>query len=154
LGMEILLKPARSITQVSVNVLIILLVFEVLITAHLLSPEKCGKDTHKQLGLPSCLVSRAFGIERCPSCGLTTSFALAVHGDLIGAWNCNHFSWPLLVALLGLGTISVASICKQSWRLWQKCFPFLIVATTLFLLTWLLILLRTIYQSSVVLGTG
>ena len=37
-------------------------------------------ETHRQLGLPSCQFYFLTGIP-CPSCGMTTSFALLMHGD-------------------------------------------------------------------------
>ena len=40
-------------------------------------------EAHRQLGLPSCQFYFLTGIP-CPSCGMTTSFALLMHGDL---WN-------------------------------------------------------------------
>lgn len=38
-------------------------------------------ETHRQLGLPSCQFYFMTGIP-CPSCGMTTSFALLMHGDV------------------------------------------------------------------------
>jgi hypothetical protein len=40
-------------------------------------------ETHTQLGLPSCQFYFVTGVP-CPSCGMTTSFALLMHGDI---WN-------------------------------------------------------------------
>jgi Protein of unknown function (DUF2752) len=40
--------------------------------------------THRQLGLPPCTFYVLTGGYPCPSCGMTTSFALLMHGDL---WN-------------------------------------------------------------------
>jgi hypothetical protein len=40
-------------------------------------------ETHRQLGLPSCQFYFVTGLP-CPSCGMTTSFALLMHGD---PWN-------------------------------------------------------------------
>ena len=40
-------------------------------------------ETHRQLGLPSCQFYFVTGVP-CPSCGMTTSFALLMHGD---PWN-------------------------------------------------------------------
>src|SRR5205085_6174191 len=37
--------------------------------------------THRQLGLPPCNFQRLTGLP-CPSCGMTTSFALLVRGDV------------------------------------------------------------------------
>jgi hypothetical protein len=40
-------------------------------------------ESHTQLGLPSCQFYFVTGVP-CPSCGMTTSFALLMHGD---PWN-------------------------------------------------------------------
>jgi hypothetical protein len=53
--------------------------------------------THRQLGLPPCGLKTLTGIG-CPACGMTTSFALLLHGDPAAAWRVN---WAgCLVALL------------------------------------------------------
>lgn len=46
-----------------------------------LRPDAAGHGTHTQLGLPPCTWATALG-EPCPTCGMTTSFAFAAHGDL------------------------------------------------------------------------
>jgi hypothetical protein len=56
--------------------------------------------THRQLGLPPCLMKQVTGLA-CPSCGMTTSFSLLMHGDISAAWTAN---WAgAIAALLGLG---------------------------------------------------
>lgn len=44
--------------------------------------------THRQLGLPPCTMLSTVGFP-CPSCGMTTSIALLVHGDLPAACRAN-----------------------------------------------------------------
>lgn len=44
--------------------------------------------THRQLGLPPCNFVSATGMP-CPSCGLTTSFALTVRADPVNAARAN-----------------------------------------------------------------
>lgn len=41
-------------------------------------------ETHRQLNLPECNFKALTGGYPCPSCGMTTSFALLVRGDV---WN-------------------------------------------------------------------
>ncbi len=53
----------------------------VLIAASL-SPDVRGHGTHEQLGLPSCGFLISTG-RPCPTCGMTTAFALAAHGHLL-----------------------------------------------------------------------
>lgn len=58
--------------------------------------------THEQLGLPECSFVTATGVP-CPSCGLTTSFALTVRADLANAARANWVG--LLLALFCLTLI-------------------------------------------------
>lgn len=44
--------------------------------------------THQQLGLPPCTFYFTTGLP-CPSCGMTTSFALLMHGDLLNSLRAN-----------------------------------------------------------------
>jgi len=45
-------------------------------------------ETHRQLGLPPCTFYEKTGVP-CPSCGMTTSFALLMHGDLGNSLRAN-----------------------------------------------------------------
>lgn len=56
--------------------------------ASTLTPDRQGYGTHQQLGLPPCSIRTLFGIP-CPTCGMTTSFAHFVRGDLVGACRVN-----------------------------------------------------------------
>ncbi len=53
-----------------------------------LTPEQQGYGTHQQLGLPPCSIRKLFGIS-CPTCGMTTSFAYFVRGNIVGACRVN-----------------------------------------------------------------
>lgn len=53
--------------------------------------------THMQLGLPPCNMVQWIG-KPCPSCGMTTSFALLIRGDV---WNSLRANW--VGTLLALG---------------------------------------------------
>jgi hypothetical protein len=53
-----------------------------------LQPDPRGYGTHRQLGLPPCTVRLLFGIP-CPSCGMTTSFAYLMRGQLGDAVRAN-----------------------------------------------------------------
>jgi hypothetical protein len=68
--------------------LIAIFLLTMFVTARWLEPEISGLGTHQQLGLPPCSVRMVFGI-RCPSCGMTTSWAHLANGNLIGAANAN-----------------------------------------------------------------
>lgn len=47
----------------------------------MVAPAEAGLGTHTRLGLPTCTWPTALGIP-CPSCGYTTAFTHAAHGDL------------------------------------------------------------------------
>jgi hypothetical protein len=60
----------------------------VLGVACLLEPDPRGYGTHTQLGLPPCAFSVLTG-NRCPACGMTTSFAWFVRGRFDRSWRAN-----------------------------------------------------------------
>src|SRR5213595_2275277 len=53
----------------------------VLVTAAILEPNHSGVGTHEHLGLASCQFLDRTGLP-CPSCGMTTSFAWFVRGNI------------------------------------------------------------------------
>ena len=53
-------------------------------------------STHTQLGLPPCTFAEVYG-KPCPSCGMTTSFALLAHGDPVGSARANWVGTLLAV---------------------------------------------------------
>jgi hypothetical protein len=64
--------------------------------------------THRQLGLPPCMLNVVTGLP-CPACGMTTSTALLAHGDPAAAWRVN---WAgTLVGLLGAATTLWHAAC-------------------------------------------
>lgn len=64
--------------------------------------------THQQLGLEACNMVVLTG-KPCPACGMTTSFALLVHGDVANSWRAN---W---VGTLFCGAIAVLT----PWAVWS-----------------------------------
>lgn len=60
----------------------------VLGVARWLTPDPRGYGTHTQLGLAPCPFARVTGY-RCPSCGMTTSFAWFVRGRFDRSWRAN-----------------------------------------------------------------
>lgn len=53
--------------------------------------------THTQLGLPPCNMVQLIG-KPCPACGMTTSFALLMHGDVLNSLRAN---WAGTLLALG-----------------------------------------------------
>lgn len=65
-------------------------------------------ETHRQLGMPPCTFMQMTGVP-CPSCGMTTSFAFLVRGDLLNSLRANAVG--TLLALLGLACIPWSLAC-------------------------------------------
>lgn len=61
------------------------------------------RGTHRQLGLPACPLDAMTGAG-CPSCGMTTTFALLMHGDPLAAWRTN-WAGCVVAGVAFLGTI-------------------------------------------------
>lgn len=65
--------------------------------AVMLRPSESGHGTHTQLGMPPCGSVVLFH-RPCPGCGLTTSVASTLHGNLSFALEANVFG-PVFYAL-------------------------------------------------------
>lgn len=74
-----------------------------------LSPHPSGLGTHQSLGLPPCFFLNLTGFI-CPSCGLTTSWAYLLNGDIAAAWVA-HPLGPLLFVL----TMVTSLICLRDF---------------------------------------
>jgi hypothetical protein len=101
----------------------------------LIQPDPSGIGTHKQLGLPGCLICRVTGMKHCPSCGLTTGFAHVVRGRWIQAqathpaaiavfiiW-CLMACYCLVIAALGINWLiyeisASAIVCTTGFLFW------------------------------------
>jgi hypothetical protein len=66
-------------------------------------------ETHMQLGLPECTFKHVTGLP-CPSCGMTTSFALTMRGDLSDAVRANSVGVVLALTLLAAIPWCIASV--------------------------------------------
>ncbi|MCS7469072.1 DUF2752 domain-containing protein [Stieleria sp. ICT_E10.1] len=105
------LQPDRETTalrswslRIAAASLVVVLV-GLLATAWTLNPDASGLGTHHQLGLPPCSIRVLFGI-RCPSCGMTTSWAHAMNGEFRAAARASVGGFLLvLYALGGLATM-------------------------------------------------
>lgn len=76
--------------------------------------ERRTNATHTQLGLPPCSVLVMTG-KPCPSCGMTTSFALLLHGDPVGSTKANWVG--TLLALFWLALIPWGALSAVRGRL-------------------------------------
>ena len=70
----------------------------ILVTAGRLRPDGRGFGTHEQLGLPACQFHTLTGVL-CPHCGMTTSFAHTVRGNIPQAVKANPCGPPLVLIL-------------------------------------------------------
>jgi len=71
-------------------------------------------ETHRQLGLPPCTFYESTQVP-CPSCGLTTSFALLVRGDIANSLRANAVG--TLLALSCAAVIPWNLFCALRGRL-------------------------------------
>lgn len=69
----------------------------VLLVASRLVPNPSGVETHTQLGLLPCAFMGATG-QPCPTCGMTTAFAHAAHGEILASIAVQPFGGLLAIA--------------------------------------------------------
>jgi hypothetical protein len=67
-------------------------------------------ETHMQLGLPPCTFKTMTGGVPCPSCGMTTSFALLIRGDVWNSMRANFVGTLLASVCLLFIPWSLASV--------------------------------------------
>ncbi len=69
-------------------------------------------ETHRQLGLPPCTFYEYTGLP-CPSCGMTTSFSLLMHGDVANSLHANAVGTLLALFWLALIPWCLASAARK-----------------------------------------
>ena len=74
--------------------------------------------SHQTLGLPACRFQDLTGMP-CPSCGMTTSFALLVRGDVLNSMRANWVGTGLAVFCLVFIPWSVVSTLRGRF-LWVR----------------------------------
>ena len=91
-------------------------------------------ETHRQLGLPPCTFKDMTGLP-CPSCGMTTSFALLIRGDVwnslranfvgtgLAAFGLLFIPWALASAAVG----RLVLVRSLETLLFQLCMAFLVL---------------------------
>ncbi len=85
--------------------------------ARWLEPSSTGVGTHLQLGLAECFVLETLGLP-CPMCGMTTTFSLMAHLDVVTALLNQPFGVVLFLMTLGAGVVGFLDLVKpaQRWR--------------------------------------
>jgi hypothetical protein len=99
------LAPAEVARRRAAAALVLVATASLLGVAWWLEPSKQGFGTHQALGLPACSWPARFGVP-CPSCGMTTAFALAAKGRLVASFIAQPMGCLLA---LGAGMALVAS---------------------------------------------
>jgi hypothetical protein len=80
-----------------------------------LTPSATGTGTHTLLGLAPCGMLLATG-KPCPTCGVTTSFALAAHGRFGDSLVNQPFGLALFIlAVAGLLVSVTTAAAGRSW---------------------------------------
>jgi hypothetical protein len=74
------------------------------------TPRTMATHTTWPLRLPDCTFKTMTGGLPCPSCGMTTSFSLLMHGDPIASLRANWVGTGLAVFCLGLIPWALASV--------------------------------------------
>lgn len=69
-----------------------------LVVSASLKPDEAGYGTHTQLGLPPCPGILSSG-RPCATCGMTTAFAYAAHGQFVASFRAQPFG-----ALMAVGS--------------------------------------------------
>lgn len=112
----------------------------VLSTAAWLAPSASGIGTHTQLGLREC----SWRIERgyiCPTCGMTTAFALAAHGRLLDSFSvqpAGAFFAVLTAMALWIAGYTALTGCPTGWWLGRvvRPIPAIVGVTGVIALAW------------------
>lgn len=86
----------------------------ILCCAARLVPDPRGYGTHEQLGMAPCWFLQKFAIP-CPSCGMTTAFALAMQGEFRSATAANAGGVLLAATTIVLGSWALATAATNKW---------------------------------------
>jgi hypothetical protein len=112
-----------------------------LFVAGYLTPQSDGLGTHQQLGLPPCTIRMLWGV-RCPSCGMTTSWAYFVRGQ----WMLGFRSNIAGVMLAMLATSAVVVFLSGSVIGKMPGHGYLLVLTCGMVLTWMVAIAQWVWR--------
>jgi hypothetical protein len=100
-------------------------------------------ETHLQIGLPPCSFRLMTGVP-CPSCGVTTSFALLVRGDIANSLRANAVGTALALFCAALVPWALAcAVCRRYFlirSLERALTAVVVVFVVLLVLRWLFVL--------------
>ena len=105
----ILTRSDRRLLQ-----LFVMIVATIFVLALLMSPDPSGSGTHRQLGLPKCIIQSLTG-HSCPHCGLTTSFCWLMKCEWQRSIDANPSGILLAVVLVYLGIFAIWIIRQNRW---------------------------------------
>jgi hypothetical protein len=119
-GRAIALRPKARLAWAGVA----LLCAAVLATGVMLEPDPRGHGTHERLGLPPCSFMLTSGLP-CPTCGMTTAFALVLHGHPWDALVAQPAGAGLCVATALLLVLAGhwAAAGRMPWINWDRIGP-------------------------------
>lgn len=87
----------------------------VLAAARVLHPDARGYGTHQQLLLPPCGFHLITHLP-CPSCGMTTGFALMARGQVLSAARANLMAPPAFALTIALGLAALwGAVTGREW---------------------------------------
>ena len=118
--------------------------FGVLVVAWWLSPSSEGLGTHQQLGLPECGWITAANMP-CPTCGMTTAFSHAAHGDLPGSFGAQPMGMLLavgaavMVVVGGYTALTGSMLAPFLWSMFNARVAWILGAFALFAWIWKII---------------
>ena len=87
-----------------------------------LDPDPSGFGTHRQLGLGGCTLYSLTGVL-CPTCGMTTTFALAIHGHPWAAFLNQPFGFVIFLLTCGAAILGLADLVVPRGRVvaaWRR----------------------------------
>jgi len=110
------LAPAEVRRRRAAAFVVLLAAGSLLAVAWSLKPAAEGFGTHRALGLPECSWPPRFGVP-CPSCGMTTAFALATKGSLVASFVAQPMGCLLALAT-GMAVVGSAWTLVSGRSLW------------------------------------